>query len=654
MTLEIQTFTNRDLSHGWRPGLIAGGDALFKALGHPAAAPKWAALRARLKRRRLALYDPDRIAPAVQAYYDLHALNLGGYFVQRLEDVGAPFQRHKARTINDIKPAQYDGVFALMFDSAPRLEPLAHLFGATRLFSLDGVRLDDSWLSNPRRYLDPLNFATNFAFFRNDEAAGLHTCLSSVNYWAARGAPDASLFCCLFDGRGKVLAQWVENLPPANALFRLDSRAVAKKFRLKDFCGSLFLHARGAKGHDVVKYAMDCYGAPAHLSCNHDANAWPADFYAGMPAGDGDETLWLYVQNSHPVTIPAHAIGFGRIGRKERATYPKAIPPFATQAINVTQLLPAARYPDQIEISAGRYFVRPRYEVVRNRGRRNAPLHRRIAHANVERTDLQPDKALPKLQKALGRGYIMPLPLLPQRDFTTHMLPCPMAREQKSLPLRADLFAPDGRLCAQKFLGNIPRARSVCLDMDVWLAELNGQQPKDYGHVEFVYDFRAGGDGDGWMHVLARFEQRASGHRAETIFGAHIFNIPFIYKDEPQSYVGRPPGLSTRLFLRLAPPQSGLQSLCHLIYPASRPWHRQSDTHLLLHNAQGACVAQKRLRIPCHGSRFFVAEELFASALKGARSPHYILVRDTSCRLFGFHGLQQQNLSFCLDHMFGF
>ena len=145
----------------------------------------------------------------------------------------------------------------------------------------------------------------------------------------------------------------------------------------------------------------DCYGAPAHLSCNHDANAWPADFYAGMPAGDEEETLLLYVQNSHPIPIPPHAIGFGRIGRAERVAYPKAIPPFATCPINVTKLLPAARYPDQIEIDAGRYFVRPRYEVVRNRTRRtNAPPHRRIAHANVERTDLRPDKGAAQTGKS--------------------------------------------------------------------------------------------------------------------------------------------------------------------------------------------------------------------------------------------------------------
>jgi hypothetical protein len=32
----------------------------------------------------------------------------------------------------------------------------------------------------------------------------------------------------------------------------------------------------------------------------------------------------------------------------------------------------------------------------------------------------------------------------------------------------------------------------------------------------------------------------------------------------------------------------------------------------------------------------------------------YMLVRDPTCRLFGFHGEQNQSGSFSFDHMFGF
>jgi hypothetical protein len=32
----------------------------------------------------------------------------------------------------------------------------------------------------------------------------------------------------------------------------------------------------------------------------------------------------------------------------------------------------------------------------------------------------------------------------------------------------------------------------------------------------------------------------------------------------------------------------------------------------------------------------------------------YVIVRDTTCRLFGYHGLLGGDGSFSLDHMFGF
>jgi hypothetical protein len=32
----------------------------------------------------------------------------------------------------------------------------------------------------------------------------------------------------------------------------------------------------------------------------------------------------------------------------------------------------------------------------------------------------------------------------------------------------------------------------------------------------------------------------------------------------------------------------------------------------------------------------------------------YVIIRDTTCRLFGYHGLLNGNGAFSLDHMFGF
>ncbi|MBT5659686.1 MAG: hypothetical protein HOJ02_05970, partial [Rhodospirillaceae bacterium] len=143
------------------------------------------------------------------------------------------------------------------------------------------------------------------------------------------------------------------------------------------------------------------------------------------------------------------------------------------------------------------------------------------------------------------------------------------------------------------------------------------------------------------------------GHIAETIFGGHIYNTPIIYKDEPQSYIARPPGLSTRIFLRIGP--APLDTMCHLIYPASLPWHEASDTKLILCNGAGEEVAEKIVSIPCGGSLHWRYHDMFDEAeRKRAGDGPSILIRDVTCRLFGYHGLLNGNTAFCLDHMFGF
>ncbi len=70
-------------------------------------------------------------------------------------------------------------------------------------------------------------------------------------------------------------------------------------------------------------------------------------------------------------------------------------------------------------------------------------------------------------------------------------------------------------------------------------------------------------------------------------------------------------------------------------------------------------MAEKRIQINCGGSRFWRYHELFDAEERSRVSVKgndlgYIIVRDTTCRLFGFHGLINGDTSFCLDHMFGF
>ncbi|HEX4112216.1 MAG TPA: hypothetical protein VH020_06740, partial [Stellaceae bacterium] len=379
------------------------------------------------------------------------------------------------------------------------------------------------------------------------------------------------------------------------------------------------------------------------LSCTHDANSWPADFYAGLPAPDDGERVTLWIQNSLPCPIPAGTVALNLMGHAEQRRFDQAIPPFASLALDVATLWPEARWPQQFEIGAGKYFVRPRYEIERR-------AKRHIAHVNVERTDLQPDPRLAELGNLMGKGFILPAPILPRDRWRTMVQPTPMARSQQELPLALLAYDASGAEVARLPLGRLRRDESIAVDLDGVLEDT--ALPAGFGHLELVYDFTGGGSGDGWLHALFRYEHRASGHRAESSFGAHMFNTALTYRDEPQSYSGRAPGLTTRLYLRLG---EAHDTICHLIYPASTPWLPHSTTDLILHDRVGREVAKTRVAIPCSGSLFWRYGETFSESERGqAAGGGFVLIRDFTCRLFGYHGLLGSQGEFSLDHMFGF
>lgn len=637
MALKIETFSN-----------VTGGSSFFKAVGHPLAAPRARDLLAGLAGRGpVAVYDPYDLLGSFAELHGLSRIETAGLFVQDVEKIGQVRAGMTARPVTELAGSGAGAVFVVAFDAERAVCAIRHLLPpGAQVVTLDAMRLPDEMLTDRRTYLAPINWATNFVFFRDE--AGQHTRVVTANYWGAYGGPGQRLYHCLFDAGGEVIADWVDALPGPNATVVVDSADVRERFGLDSFCGSLFLHVIGAAGHDVVKYALDTYGdADTVLSCTHDANAWPADYYAGLPAPREGERVILWVQNSHPCPIPAGEIGLNLMGEGPGARYGHAIPPFATVAIDVGGLLPRARWPQQVEVSAGRHFVRPRYEVVTPAGRR------RIAHANVERTDLAPDPRLPALRPLLGKGHILPAPVLPVDRFRTIALPTPMARSQAELPLMALLFDASGEKVAEHRFGSLARNDSVAIEATDMLERAGRTLASGYGHLELVYDFDAGQAADGWLHGLFRYEDSVSGHGAETSFGAHVYNTVLTYRNEPQSYAGRPPGLSTRLFLRLGP--APLDSFCHLVYPASTPWHATSRTDLMLMRRDGMEVARRNVGIPCGGSHRFRYRETFSAAEQAAAGDHaYIVIRDTTCRLFGYHGLMNGERSFSLDHMFGF
>jgi hypothetical protein len=631
--LDIQTFD-----------AASGGNVLYKALAHPLAAEGIARLATKLAEAGpVMLFDPDGVAAPLLTLYT--ALPIAGLFVQDVRTVGARRAGLVAQPITDLAKSGAASVLVAAFDAGRTVARLRALLpeGVTVL-SLDEARLPEASLTNPRRYLDPLNFAMNFAFFRDQD--GLSTRLVTANYWASYGATAVRFALRLFDGAGAVLADWEEAAPKGPGGVAFDSREIRARFGLGDFTGQLFIHAIGVAGHDVVKYALDTIGAGNEhsLSCTHDANAWPSNRYAGLPAPRADERVVLWVQNSHGTEIPAGAIALDRMGRGAPVALAEPIAPFASRALDVTELLPALRWPEQIEVLSGRHVVRPRYEVTRQ-GRT------RIAHVNVERADLLPDPGIASLSALLGRGFLLPFPILPRGTHRSTVLPTPMAETEATLPLRLDVFDAEGALLAQKFLGCLPRDHAIAVDMDELLA---GSALEDVGgHGELVYDFRDGGEANGWLHALMRYEMRGNGHAAESSFGAHIFNTLMTYKGEPQSYSGPPPGLSTRLFLKLG--GEGRASFAHLIYSTSAPWHPRSDTMLELHDGDGLVIAREGIRIAASGSALVRPDRIFASDIIGRAGPRgYVLIRDTTCRLFGYHGLVDEQGGFSLDHMFGF
>jgi hypothetical protein len=636
MALRIDTFDN-----------ARGGNTLYKALAHPLAAAPGHALIQSLKRYgAVAIVDPQGAAEGFAELFDISTLDIAGIYAQDLARVGKKTLGRAAEGVPALARSGARAVLVAAFDADRLIAQLGPFLPPNcDLFSLDAMRIPAERLTNPRHYLDPLNFATNFALFR--DTGTVHTRLVTANYWAGYGSTGVTCWLTLFDGNGEIIAEWSQAAAAEAGAIVIDSREVRRGFGLGEFAGQLFVHIAGAARHDIVKYALDTFGNgsaghDAALSCTHDANAWPSDRYAGLPAPAPGERVVLWLQNSHAAPIPKGAIGLAAMGSNEVATLDEPISAFATRVVDVAELLPNLAWPAQIELFAGKHMVRPRYEVIEG-GRR------RIAHVNVERGDLKPNPELPLLSATLGKSYLLPAPILPRGEWQSLLLPTPMSLAQAELPIAAIAYDREGTEIARHRFGRLPRAHRVALDLDDLAAPLGD----GYGHVELTYDFAEGGDGDGWLHALFRYRHRASGHAAETSFGAHVFNTIMTYRDEPQSYSGRPPGLTTTLFLRLG--DGEYDTLCHLIYPASLPWRAKSATDIILRDGAGTEIARQSLAIACSGSHLWRYHEMFdAKTRKSAGPGAYAVIRDQTCRLFGYHGLIGRNGGFSLDHLFGY
>jgi hypothetical protein len=71
-------------------------------------------------------------------------------------------------------------------------------------------------------------------------------------------------------------------------------------------------------------------------------------------------------------------------------------------------------------------------------------------------------------------------------------------------------------------------------------------------------------------------------------------------------------------------------------------------------SADGTEIAKRNVKIACGGSLLLRTNEIFsADERKAGGDNGYVVVRDVTCRLFGYHGVLGPR-AFSLDHMFGF
>lgn len=629
---------------------IGMGDTRYRALTHPLADAAVRALYARLSEAgggRVAIYDPTDTAAMLFALHPAPGFEIASVHVQELGQVGQTRLGQTAQPVTALAAADVRAVLVAAFD-ADRLywQSLPFMPKGALVLTLDEAALPPAMRTNPRRVLDPMNYATGVALFRDTDA--FSTRVLSAEYFSQYGAKPPRLWLRLTGLEGEELAAWEEQLAPGQGVV-IDSAEIRARFALPAFEGQLFLHAIGAEGHTVVKFVevLRSHDGRGTLSCDHDANPWPADRYAGIPAPRPGERVLLWIENPHPIPIPVDGMGIQRMGGNDApVVLPEPVPARGVRAFDIGAMFPGLEWPAQVELIAERRTTRPRYELLHG--------DRRVfAHANVERMDLKPDPAIPAIVQsgALGRGWLLPFAVFDPATHRNIVLPTPMSGSERETPLRLEVFDREGRQVAERYLGRLPRNHATAVS----LADLPGVEvlTGTGGHAELVYDFREPSEADGWLHGLFRWEHAATGHIAESSFGGHVFNTIMTHRGEPQSYMGPAPGLSTKLFLPMGGP--GAECYAVLINPASVPgW--ASETVLELHRgAGGGMVAKETIAIPSGGSRLIRPHRIFAAdALQDAGKGAYVLIRDRGRRLFGYAGVEAPDGRFGCDHMFGF
>ncbi len=309
-------------------------------------------------------------------------------------------------------------------------------------------------------------------------------------------------------------------MPAGPGGIALDSREVRARFGLPEFTGQLFIHAIGAAGHDVVKYALDTYAPrqrrqpllhPRRQRLAVRPLCRPARAAAGRAGGAvGAEQPRLADPGRRHGARPHGRRAAGHAGRARSAPSPAA-------ALDVAELLPGLAL-----AGADRVARRPpcRAAALRGDARAAARASRMsMSSAPISRptrtSRRSANAARPRLSAAVAGAAARPLS---HASCSRRRWP----RRRPTCRCGSTCSIRDGRKVAEHFLGCLPRDHDLALDLDDLLPA--GRCSPRAGMPSWsMISATAAAPMAGCTRSCAT-RTAPSGHVAETSFGAHIFN----------------------------------------------------------------------------------------------------------------------------------
>ena len=163
-------------------------------------------------------------------------------------------------------------------------------------------------------------------------------------------------------------------------------------------------------------------------------------------------------------------------------------------AVDVAELLPGLHWPAQIEFRAGRHVVRPRYEVIAGR-----PHPHRARECRARRPAARPRH--PGAANLLGRGYLLPFPVLPPR-------PLPHHRAADADGGDARPTCRSGSTCSTPTAASAASASSAACRATTTSRSTSTSSTPTADMPSWSMISATAASADGWLHALVRYEDR--------------------------------------------------------------------------------------------------------------------------------------------------